>query len=128
MLAMLLRAHVESGKLDELVEFLRWDAEVARVREPVTIRFDVFKDGENDNPSCKRLTKMRRPSTITISRPHSRSSEISASTALDKFLGIRMDMDIGSAVDDLQRTAVNVNMAHQDSHLPSNTLDCLAGR
>jgi quercetin dioxygenase-like cupin family protein/quinol monooxygenase YgiN len=31
------------GKRDELVEFLRWDAEVARVSEPETMRFDVWQ-------------------------------------------------------------------------------------
>ena len=36
------------GKLDELIEFLRWDAEVSR-SEPGTLRFDVWSDPNDAN-------------------------------------------------------------------------------
>ncbi len=49
MIAMLLRLHVKSGKREELVEFLKWDAEVAREHEPGTLRFDVYADGEHED-------------------------------------------------------------------------------
>ena len=32
-----------SGRRDELLEFLRWDAEVAQAQEPGTLRFDVWQ-------------------------------------------------------------------------------------
>jgi len=37
-------AKVKPGMEQEFAEFLRWDAEVAREREPETLRFDVYKD------------------------------------------------------------------------------------
>lgn len=44
---MLLRFQVKSGKRQELLEFLEWDAKVAREQEPGTLRFDVYAS-END--------------------------------------------------------------------------------
>jgi (4S)-4-hydroxy-5-phosphonooxypentane-2,3-dione isomerase len=32
-----------AGRKTELLEFLRWDAEVARAQEPGTLRFDVWQ-------------------------------------------------------------------------------------
>lgn len=32
-----------AGRTTELLEFLRWDAEVARAQEPGTLRFDVWQ-------------------------------------------------------------------------------------
>jgi quinol monooxygenase YgiN len=42
MLAHLIKITARPGKLDELVEFMRWDADVARAQEPGTLRFDVY--------------------------------------------------------------------------------------
>jgi (4S)-4-hydroxy-5-phosphonooxypentane-2,3-dione isomerase len=40
---MLTRIVVKPGKRSELLEYLRWDAEVARATEPGTWRFDVWE-------------------------------------------------------------------------------------
>jgi quinol monooxygenase YgiN len=40
--ALLLKITANDGMVDELTEFLRWDAEVAAASEPGTLRFDVF--------------------------------------------------------------------------------------
>jgi quinol monooxygenase YgiN len=42
MYGMLTRIVARPGKLSELLEYLRWDAEVARGTEPGTWRFDVW--------------------------------------------------------------------------------------
>ena len=42
MIAHLIKITARPGKLDELVEFLRWDADVALAEEPGTLRFDVY--------------------------------------------------------------------------------------
>ena len=39
----LARIVVKPGKRSELLEYLRWDAEVARTSEPGTWRFDVWE-------------------------------------------------------------------------------------
>jgi quinol monooxygenase YgiN len=39
----LMRIVVKPGKRAELLEYLRWDAEVAKNREPGTLRFDVWE-------------------------------------------------------------------------------------
>lgn len=39
----LLRVKVRPGMIDEMVEFVRWDANVARDSEPGTLRFDVWR-------------------------------------------------------------------------------------
>jgi quinol monooxygenase YgiN len=41
MYGMLTRITVKPGKRTELLEYLRWDAEVAKASEPGTRRFDV---------------------------------------------------------------------------------------
>jgi quinol monooxygenase YgiN len=45
----LVRFVVQPGKRDELLQLLRWDAQVAKDREPGTLRLDVWEvDGEPD--------------------------------------------------------------------------------
>jgi len=39
----LMRIVVKSGKRSELLEYLRWDAQVAKTSEPGTWRFDVWE-------------------------------------------------------------------------------------
>jgi quinol monooxygenase YgiN len=41
-IAHLIKITAHTGKKDELVEFLRWDADVAAAGEPGTLRFDVY--------------------------------------------------------------------------------------
>ena len=43
MYGMLTRIVVKPGKRSELLEYLHWDAEVARAGEPGTWRFDVWE-------------------------------------------------------------------------------------
>jgi (4S)-4-hydroxy-5-phosphonooxypentane-2,3-dione isomerase len=43
MYGMLTRIVVKPGKRSELLEYLRWDAEVAKASEPGTWRFDVWE-------------------------------------------------------------------------------------
>ena len=43
MYGMLTRIVVKPGKRSELLEYLRWDAEVAKTREPGTWRFDAWE-------------------------------------------------------------------------------------
>jgi (4S)-4-hydroxy-5-phosphonooxypentane-2,3-dione isomerase len=43
MYGMLTRIVVKPGKRSELLEYLRWDVEVAKAREPGTWRFDVWE-------------------------------------------------------------------------------------
>ena len=44
MIAALFKVKVRPGKKAELIEFLKWDGQVARDEEPGTLRFDVFED------------------------------------------------------------------------------------
>lgn len=45
----LMRIVVKTGKRSEVLEYLRWDARVARDSEPGTVRFDVWEvQGEPD--------------------------------------------------------------------------------
>ena len=39
----LMRIVVKAGMRSELLDYLRWDADVARDREPGTLRFDVWE-------------------------------------------------------------------------------------
>ena len=41
-IAHLIKITAHAGKKDELVEFLRWDADFAAADEPGTLRFDVY--------------------------------------------------------------------------------------
>jgi autoinducer 2-degrading protein len=48
MIGMFLKIEIKAGMRDELVEFLKWDAAVAKSGEPNTLRFDVYPtDDEN---------------------------------------------------------------------------------
>jgi quinol monooxygenase YgiN len=38
-----MRLHVQTGMRTKLLEFLRWDADVAKRCEPGTLRFDVWQ-------------------------------------------------------------------------------------
>ncbi len=49
MFAHLAKVTVKPGMLDEFVEFLRWDADVARTDEPGTLRFDVYPVADDPN-------------------------------------------------------------------------------
>lgn len=49
MIAVFLKAHVRPGKKAELIEFLKWDGQVARDEEPGTLRFDVYEDDQDEN-------------------------------------------------------------------------------
>ena len=42
MIAHLIKMTAHAGKKAELVDFLRWDADVAAANEPGTLRFDVY--------------------------------------------------------------------------------------
>ena len=42
MIAHLMKLTANAGMIDELTEFLRWDAAVCASDEPATLRFDVF--------------------------------------------------------------------------------------
>jgi quinol monooxygenase YgiN len=39
----------QAGRTAEVLDFLRWDAEVARTKEPGTLRFDVWQSAEEPN-------------------------------------------------------------------------------
>lgn len=49
MIAAFVRANVRPGKKEKLLDFLKWDCQVARDDEPATLRFDVFEDPNEDN-------------------------------------------------------------------------------
>src|SRR5262249_51648958 len=44
----LFRVVAKPGKYQELCDFLNWDAEVARAKEPGTLRFEFYRDGSKD--------------------------------------------------------------------------------
>ena len=48
MIAHLMKITAHAGKLEELLEFMRWDADVVAADEPGTLRFDVYP--ANDEP------------------------------------------------------------------------------
>ncbi len=48
MITGLFRLHLKPGKKSELIEFLKWDGEVARDSEPGTLRFEFYNDPEDD--------------------------------------------------------------------------------
>ena len=48
MIAHLIKFTVHPGRADELIAFLKWDAEVAAADEPGTLRFDAY--GVPDDP------------------------------------------------------------------------------
>ena len=48
MITGLFRLHLKPNKKSELIEFLKWDGEVARDTEPGTLRFEFYDDPEDD--------------------------------------------------------------------------------
>jgi quinol monooxygenase YgiN len=48
MYAIVFRAVPTAGNRQNLLEFLQWDCEVARQKEPGTLRFDVLEDPEGE--------------------------------------------------------------------------------
>lgn len=49
MLCYLVEQRVKDGMRGELIEFMNWDAKVARESEPGTLRFDVWQSAEDEN-------------------------------------------------------------------------------
>src|SRR5437870_1626562 len=49
MFGIVFRIEAQPGKYQELVEFLKWDGEVCRDCEPGTLRFEFYRDPNNDN-------------------------------------------------------------------------------
>ena len=49
MFGIIFRIEARPGKYQELLEFLKWDGEVCRDREPGTVRFDAYCDPKDDN-------------------------------------------------------------------------------
>jgi (4S)-4-hydroxy-5-phosphonooxypentane-2,3-dione isomerase len=47
-IAAFLKVHIKPGKKEKLLEYLKWDCQVARDDEPATLRFDVFEDPSDD--------------------------------------------------------------------------------
>jgi (4S)-4-hydroxy-5-phosphonooxypentane-2,3-dione isomerase len=45
----MIRLVVQDGRKNELLDFLRWDADVARADEPGTLRFDVWESPDEPN-------------------------------------------------------------------------------
>ena len=45
----LIKLVARPGQKGELLEFLRWDADVAREREPGTLRFDAWESADDPN-------------------------------------------------------------------------------
>ncbi|MCH7971775.1 MAG: antibiotic biosynthesis monooxygenase [Chloroflexi bacterium] len=48
MIALSGKLYTRPGKKQKLLEFLKWNAQVARDEEPGTLRFDVYEDDEDD--------------------------------------------------------------------------------
>ena len=49
MFGMLLRVEVEPKKRQDFINFIKVDASVAELREPGTVRFDLYQDPSNKN-------------------------------------------------------------------------------
>ena len=49
MIAALIKANVKPGKKEKLLDFLKWDSQVARDDEPATLRWDVFENPDDDS-------------------------------------------------------------------------------
>ena len=49
MIATLIKANVKPGKKEKLLDFLKWDSQVARDDEPATLRWDVFENPDDDS-------------------------------------------------------------------------------
>jgi autoinducer 2-degrading protein len=49
MLGILFRIEAKPGKLQELIDFFKWDGKVCSEKEPGTLRFEFYHDPENEN-------------------------------------------------------------------------------
>ena len=49
MYGILFRVEVEPTKRQDFIDFIEWDARIAREREPGTLRFDLYQDPQNLN-------------------------------------------------------------------------------
>ena len=49
MIAYFFKISVKPGKKEELLEFMKWDCQVARDEEPHVLRFDVFADADDES-------------------------------------------------------------------------------
>jgi quinol monooxygenase YgiN len=49
MYAILFRVVIKPGKRQEFIDFMKWDCQVVREREPETLRFDVLEDPADKN-------------------------------------------------------------------------------
>ena len=49
MIAALIKAHIRPGKKEKLLDYLKWECQVARDEEPHVLRFDVFEDANDEN-------------------------------------------------------------------------------
>jgi quinol monooxygenase YgiN len=80
-----LRFVVKPGKREEFLEFLRWDAQVARDSEPGTLRFDVWEtESEADVIYVYEAYKdLHAFETHTRNDPFKRFGRISSSVILD---------------------------------------------
>lgn len=71
----LIKFVVKTGMRSEFLEYLRWDAQVARDHEPGTLRFDVWQpEAEPDVVYVYEATKTPRPSKTTRKTIRSRNS------------------------------------------------------
>ena len=66
MIASFVKVNVRPGKKEKLIDFLKWDVQVAFDEEPATLRLDVFEDAEDDSLIyCMRHTLMMQDSRRT---------------------------------------------------------------
>jgi quinol monooxygenase YgiN len=49
MFGILFRVEAKPGKHQELIDFLKWDGEVCRDQEPGTLRFEFYRDPNDEN-------------------------------------------------------------------------------
>ena len=49
MFGILVKVKAKPGKRQELIDFLKWDGEVAREKEPGTLRFEFYQDPADEN-------------------------------------------------------------------------------
>jgi (4S)-4-hydroxy-5-phosphonooxypentane-2,3-dione isomerase len=97
-----LRFVVKPGKRAEFIEFLRWDAQVARDSEPGTLRFDVWET--ESEPDVIYVYEAYRDShafeTHTRNDPYKRFDRISSSLILDWSMVIPFKESITSNLDE----------------------------
>lgn len=49
MLGIFFRVNVKPRKRKEFIEFIKWDAQICREKEPGTLRFDLYQDPTDKN-------------------------------------------------------------------------------